>query len=149
MREARGHLENGRIAERARRISKAHAILSHLAGSLDRTRGAQLSRNLAGLYDYMQRQLLEANAQQQAEPLREVENLLTTLLDGWNQAGAAFEGPAGGSVGTAGKERIEEERETGTLGNDAAVENQGAIYSGYATVPASMNTEYAPQSWSL
>jgi len=85
VRSAGAHLETGRIAERSRQISKAHAILSQLSATLDRARGGTLSRSLAELYDYMQRRLLEANLRQQAAPLKEVESLLATLLEGWDQ----------------------------------------------------------------
>jgi flagellar protein FliS len=85
MRRASLHLAAGRIAERSREISKAHAILVQLCGSLDHARGGTLSRSLAELYDYMQRRLLEANVRQAAAPLAEAENLLGTLLEGWDQ----------------------------------------------------------------
>src|SRR5450755_4372535 len=86
-RNARVHLSAGRIAERSRQISKAHAILSQLSVTLDHTRGGTLSRSLAELYDYMQRQLLDANQRQKAEPLVEVESLLATLMEGWEELG--------------------------------------------------------------
>jgi flagellar secretion chaperone FliS len=85
-RQARGHLAAGRIAERSREISHALAILSELTAALDHGRGQTLSHSLAELYDYMQRCLLEANLRQKAAPLSEVESLLTTLLEGWEQA---------------------------------------------------------------
>ncbi|HBY61333.1 MAG TPA: flagellar export chaperone FliS, partial [Solibacterales bacterium] len=37
------------------------------------------------LYDYMQRRLLEANARQEDAPLAEVERLLSTVRDGWEE----------------------------------------------------------------
>jgi flagellar secretion chaperone FliS len=84
-RSASAHLAAGRIAERSRQISKAHAILIAVVRSLDHARGGALSRSLAELYDYMQRRLLEANQRQKAEPLVEVGSLLATLLEGWDQ----------------------------------------------------------------
>jgi len=85
VRSARAHLAGGRIAARSRQISKAHAILAQLSVTLDHARGGTLSRSLAELYDYMERRLLEANLRQKAEPLLEVESLLGTLLEGWEQ----------------------------------------------------------------
>jgi flagellar protein FliS len=90
-RSARAHLAAGRIAERSHQVSKAHSILTQLSASLDHLRGGTLSRNLAELYDYMQRCLLEANLRQKAGPLVEVETLLGTLLEGWEQIGAVPE----------------------------------------------------------
>jgi len=83
VREARVHLENRDIAARCRSVSKAHAILTELASSLDHERGGDLSRRLARLYDYMQRKLIEANFEQSDAPLAEVLGLLTTLSEAW------------------------------------------------------------------
>ncbi|MGA2136242.1 MAG: flagellar export chaperone FliS [Bryobacteraceae bacterium] len=82
-RRARCHLAAGQIAERSRQISKTHAILTQLSLSLDHSRGQTVSHSLAELYDYMQRRLIEANARQIEAPLVEVESLLATLLEGW------------------------------------------------------------------
>jgi flagellar protein FliS len=131
-RSALADLAGGRIAERSRQISKAHAILSQLSVSLDQARGGALSVRLAELYDYMQRRLLEANVRQKAEPLVEVEGLLGTLLEGWDQIRTAPEDSA-------------------PRGNPGLPEGgKSAEHSGYpgmfATVPAA---EYASQSWSF
>ena len=83
VREARYHLAEGRIAERSREINKACAILVELTVSLDHERGAEISRRLAQLYDYMQRRLLDANMQQAEAPLTEVLGLLSTLSEAW------------------------------------------------------------------
>ena len=90
-RRSRAHLAGGRIAERSREICRALAIISELSESLDHDRGGAISGNLAELYDYMRRKLLEANAHQKAEPLAEVESLLATLLAGWEQVRPASE----------------------------------------------------------
>lgn len=81
--EAQRHLAAGRIAPRARSISKACRILAELIVSLDRERGGEIALRLAALYDYMQRKLIEANFQQREEPLAEVLRLMRTLADGW------------------------------------------------------------------
>lgn len=130
-RAAAGHLAAGRIAERARQITKAHAILSQLSVSLDRVRGGALSHSLAELYDYMQRQLLDANLRQQAEPLREVENLLATLLDGWDRIGTGAE--------------------TSTADQTPSVEEDAPRFTAYspAVFAPEPAAEYASQSWSF
>jgi len=81
--EARRRLANGEILERARAISKTCAILSELSVSLDHERGGNLSHELARLYDYMIRRLIEANLKQADQPLEEVLGLLSTLAEGW------------------------------------------------------------------
>lgn len=88
VRDARQRLAEGDIRARARSISKACDILFELAGSLDYSQGGSISQNLARLYDYMTRRLIEANFQQKDEPLAEVLGLLTTLSEGWEGARA-------------------------------------------------------------
>jgi flagellar protein FliS len=88
VRAARRHLAEGNIAERSRAVTKTYRILAELYGSLDRERGGALSTRLSGLYDYMQRRLLEANFQQTDEGLAEVEKLLLPLQEAWSTIGA-------------------------------------------------------------
>ncbi len=130
VRDAQACLAGGRILERARALSKAHAILGHLSGTLDVERGGTLSRRLAELYDYMQRRLIEANRTQQGEPLREVERLLADLLDGWERIGTGEAAPA----------------ERAPLAGAAADESVGGYPYGFDAPPG---VEYAAQSWSL
>lgn len=131
-RSAKTHLAAGRIAERSRQISKAHSILTQLSGSLDHLRGGTLSRSLAELYDYMQRCLLDSNLRQKPEPLIEVERLLSTLLEGWEQIGSAPEGSR--------------EPEDPRSRMDGA-SNQFGSYPGVFAPPATTGSE--SQSWSF
>jgi len=82
---ARLCLQNGDIAGRSRKISKAALIVNELALSLDHGKGGEISLSLTELYDYMARRLNEANFQQIDEPIAEVQSLLTTLLEAWKQ----------------------------------------------------------------
>ena len=75
----------GDIAGRSRNISKAVAILNELALNLDHNQGGEISRSLAELYEYMIRQLNEANFQQAEAPIAEVAGLLRTLEEAWRQ----------------------------------------------------------------
>ncbi|HLG98434.1 MAG TPA: flagellar export chaperone FliS [Bryobacteraceae bacterium] len=81
---ARRHLRLGDIRSRSRSISKAIAILTELAGSLDSKQGGELSRNLAQLYDYVQRLLIQANIEQRDKPLVEAEQLVSKLAQAWD-----------------------------------------------------------------
>ena len=91
---ARVHLAQGRIRERSQAVTKAVAILTELTMSLDHGRGGALSVRLAGLYDYIQRALLDANFRQEDRGLREAESLLKTLRDGWREAMPAAPAPS-------------------------------------------------------
>jgi flagellar protein FliS len=82
---ARRHVQAGQIPERSRRILRAAAIINELTQSLDRGRGGEIATNLAELYDYVGRKLVQANIQQLEAPLIESEELLRTLLEAWEQ----------------------------------------------------------------
>ncbi|HML16508.1 MAG TPA: flagellar export chaperone FliS [Bryobacteraceae bacterium] len=85
---ARRHLAAGEIRERSRQITRAWRIVRELSRSLDPQAGGEIGAELARLYPYMQRRLIEANMHQIDAPLAEVEQLLTTLLEGWSSISA-------------------------------------------------------------
>jgi flagellar protein FliS len=87
--KAREHLREGAIQARSRQITRASELVAELALSLDHNAGGSLSRNLAELYDYMQRLLQEANFRQIEPPLVEAQDLLRTLLEAWQEAAPA------------------------------------------------------------
>jgi len=80
---ARQCLRSGDIRARSQSLTKAFAIVHELSSSLNHTKGGELSKQLAALYDYVERLLLDANATQTEPPLIEAERLLSTLLDAW------------------------------------------------------------------
>jgi flagellar protein FliS len=80
---ARQHLKAGDIRQRSRQIMRVVAILQELSHSLD-PQYQEISRPLGDLYAYMQTRLLEANSKQIDAPLAEVEQLLSTVLEGWD-----------------------------------------------------------------
>jgi len=91
---ARAALTAGDLAGRTRAISKTLAILSELEGSLDHNTGGSIARNLARLYQYMRKRVVEGNAQRDAQALSEVESLLRTLDQGWTAMQHATSSPA-------------------------------------------------------
>jgi flagellar protein FliS len=80
---ARRYLKLGDIRARSDAISKAMAIVTELSLSLDHTAGGDLSENLAELYAYAEKLLIQANREQSDPPLAEAERLLSTLLEAW------------------------------------------------------------------
>jgi flagellar protein FliS len=81
--EAEQAMVEKKIAYRGSRIGKAMAILSELSATLDHEVGGEIADNLARLYDYMLRTLLQANLKDDAEKLAEVKGLLVGLRDTW------------------------------------------------------------------
>ena len=92
---ARRHLRLGEIRARSVAITKAMAIVTELARSLDAERSGELSHNLAELYGYVQSLLLDANVRQSDPPLAEAEKLLSTLLEAWEYCAQKDDGGAG------------------------------------------------------
>lgn len=89
--DAREHLREGRIRERAQAISRAHAILTELIVSLDSGKAPELARNLQSLYCYMQERLIEANLRQKDAPLEETGRLLSELAGAWQEVSRALD----------------------------------------------------------
>jgi len=81
---AKGDIDQGNIAKKGERISKAITIISVLAGSIDFENGGEVSNNLAALYDYSSEKLLEANANNNIELLDEVIQILLPIKAGWD-----------------------------------------------------------------
>src|SRR5258708_6161902 len=67
--DARRCLAMQDIRGRSEALTKAMLILAELAHSLNHEKGGEMSRNLAGLYDYIQRLLLQSNSEQSEPPL--------------------------------------------------------------------------------
>jgi len=84
--QAASGIEAGDRELRTRYINKSIAILSELSATLDHEIGGDISANLAALYDYMIRELMSANANNDIQPLRVVEKMLAELRETWMQA---------------------------------------------------------------
>ncbi|MDY0972714.1 flagellar export chaperone FliS [Siccibacter turicensis] len=86
---ARLFLEAGQMAEKGEALSKAINIIDNgLKAGLDMEAGGELSQNLASLYEYMVRRLLQANLRNDVDAISEVEGLLVNIADAWKQIGA-------------------------------------------------------------
>jgi flagellar protein FliS len=77
-------LEEKKVAEKGKNISKALAIVSELINTLDHDVGGQLSKDLEALYMFMMDKLIEANLNNKIEDLEIVEKLMTTLYEAWS-----------------------------------------------------------------
>lgn len=96
--EARQALALADIRRRSAAITRANLIVNELALSLNMAAGGELARNLADLYAYIQKRLLEANFKQADEPLAEAERLLRTLREGWDACEVPAAEPHSGSA---------------------------------------------------
>jgi len=87
---AREHLSRGEIRERSVAITRVSEILNELSLSVNHEVGGEISRNLVELYDYLQRLLQKANAEQVEPPLIEAQSLLETLIEAWRSCEPAL-----------------------------------------------------------
>lgn len=95
IRAARLHMQNGNAAEKGKAISKALDIVNQgLMTALDRDKGGEIADNLGLLYDYIVRQLLQANLHNDLDKLDEAERLLTDLGSAWREIGNSNQGGA-------------------------------------------------------
>ena len=81
--QARVAMNEKKIAEKGKSISKATAIVSELMATLDFKIGGQLAQDLENLYIFMIDKLIEANVHNKVECLDDVERLLNTLYSAW------------------------------------------------------------------
>ncbi|MGI6144857.1 MAG: flagellar export chaperone FliS [Clostridia bacterium] len=83
---AKKALANNNIEESHRYLTKAEDILVELMTSLNMD--YEFSSNLYSLYDYLYRQLVEANLKKDEAPLDEVLEFLTELRQTWAEVAA-------------------------------------------------------------
>lgn len=82
--DARGHLLEGRTAQKGRALSKAIGIVDEgLKAALDVSQGGAIAQQLVELYDYIGRLLLRANLRDDVARLDEAARLLHELRGAW------------------------------------------------------------------
>ena len=80
---ARGHMSRGELAEQGEVIGKVIDIVASLDSYLDHDKGGEVSKTLESLYDYIVRQLFQANMKRDVAILDEVATLLSEVRAGW------------------------------------------------------------------
>ncbi len=83
---ARLHMQDGNRSAKGLAISKAIDIVNNgLAAALDHERGGEIAANLAQLYDYVARQLVQANLRDDVAQLDRAASLLDNIGSGWRE----------------------------------------------------------------
>lgn len=72
------------MAKKGEVIGQAISIVAGLRSSLNKEAGGEVAENLDRLYDYIERQLLQANLKNDANILDEVAALLKEVKAGWD-----------------------------------------------------------------
>ncbi|MFH0730472.1 MAG: flagellar export chaperone FliS [Pseudomonadota bacterium] len=86
VRMAKKGIEENRPDIRGEHISKVMAIITELQCALDMEKGGQISRQLDSLYQYAMNRLSVANCRNNTAALDEVEQILITLKEGFEDA---------------------------------------------------------------
>ena len=73
------------LTMQARHYAKAHTALHLLLSSLDPEKGGEISENLASLYLYVQRQLVEGRDRDGFEGDPNIVEIVADLLEAWEQ----------------------------------------------------------------
>ncbi|MGZ4107493.1 MAG: flagellar export chaperone FliS [Tumebacillaceae bacterium] len=84
MKQAITNMEEKKIAETHNYLLRTQDIYSELLSGLDMKN--EISHQLAPLYDFMKRQLIDANFKKDVQMVREVLELTEGLRDTWAQA---------------------------------------------------------------
>lgn len=80
---AKRAIEEDNIADKNINLQKAQSIINELMVTLNMD--IEISKNMMGLYDYMNRRLIEANIKNDVAILDEVASLITEFRDTWKQ----------------------------------------------------------------
>lgn len=89
--KAKLFMKEGKVAEKGQYISWAISILDGLKMSLDVKTGGEVAQNLEALYDYMETQLVKANAENDEKYLDEVTSLIKSVKSAWDEIPADFQ----------------------------------------------------------
>ena len=85
LRLAKKSIEDEDIQGANNYIIRSQDIIRELMNTLDREKGGEIATNLYSLYDFMNRQLIEANVNKDVEKIEVVEDMMLELLDSWKQ----------------------------------------------------------------
>lgn len=81
---ARGNMARNDVRAKGEAIGQAISIVNGLRTSLNLQEGGQIARNLDDLYDYITRQLLQANVKNEPVLVEEAADLLREIREGWD-----------------------------------------------------------------
>jgi len=79
-------IDDGNIELKNYGIQKAMAIVMEFRNTLDHDIGGEIAANLDALYDYMIREMIQANIKKDREKLQNVHTMLSDLRDTWKEA---------------------------------------------------------------
>jgi flagellar protein FliS len=85
LREGIAHHEAGDIGRRGVAFSRAHEIVSELIVTLDHERAPEMAENLARLYDFVLRTIVDATSRNDAKVVEPAIAVLEKLASAWRE----------------------------------------------------------------
>ncbi|MBF8437861.1 flagellar export chaperone FliS [Halanaerobiaceae bacterium Z-7014] len=86
MRLAKKSMEEDNIHNTNEYLIRSQDIIMELLTTLDGEKGGEVATNLAALYEYMYRELIQANMKKDPEKIDQVESMMLELLEAWKEA---------------------------------------------------------------
>ncbi|MDY0190557.1 MAG: flagellar export chaperone FliS [Desulfuromonas sp.] len=130
-------IESGNRVQKLEGISRAMAIISEFANTLDHGIGGEIAANLDGLYAFMNNELSKANLKNDVSKLKVVEKLLVNLRGTWTEA-----------IDIAAQEKVAQDNEAVSVAPSAperAAAPAPAVPASYGA-PAQLPPNYKPLS---
>jgi flagellar secretion chaperone FliS len=87
---AKGHMQHGNLVGKNHSLSRASRILLGLQSALDFEHGGELAQNLNELYLYVNRRLVQANAQNDVAIIDEAHGLISEIREAWSTLPSAL-----------------------------------------------------------
>ena len=81
---SKGAIVNNQIEMKGKHINKIIGLIGELLNSLDIEKGGEVARNLAALYDYSIRQLIESHTNNKPDLLDEIKMIFINIKEGWD-----------------------------------------------------------------
>ncbi len=78
-------MEKGEIASKGQRLGRAIAIAGELQASLNFKEGGEIAERLNALYDYIIRELLMANLENDTARLENAKKVLMPIIEAWQE----------------------------------------------------------------
>jgi flagellar secretion chaperone FliS len=85
LRQARKYYEEGQMEGKAAKLQRALDIIQELQASLNPEKGGQIAKNLAALYSYLTRRLLDGDLRRDLTAVEETIRILSELKDAWQK----------------------------------------------------------------
>jgi flagellar protein FliS len=89
--QAKHHLAERNHEARSRNLNKARDVVNELLVSLNRADGGEIAENLAALYAFFLKELIQIDLHQDAGRLDRLQALVSSLHEAWVEAEKSYE----------------------------------------------------------